>query len=120
MSRGEPKPAASVPVNPSEDEYAVLDLRTSWPVLSLICFVGALGARFLIGLLPTHLVGWLWRGMLPTFGVLGLSSLGLLFGLLGLRQGKSRELAWIGIALNALGLLLGALAVFTFFWILRR
>ena len=121
MSTPELEPTSPIPVDPplEDDEYAALDVSTGWPVLSLACFVGALGARFLVRLIPSEVVGWPWRLVLPTFGVLGLSLLGLVFGLLGLRRIEHRGLARVGILLNAVGLLLGALAVAAFFWILR-
>jgi hypothetical protein len=120
VSPPEIEPASPVPVDPvPDDEYAALDVSTGWPVLSLVCFLGALGARFLVGLVPREVVGWPWRLVLPVLGVLGLSFLGLVFGLLGLRRVEHRGLARAGILLNAVGLVLGVLAVAAFFWILR-
>lgn len=108
-----------IPVDPpqDDDEYATLDVSTGWPVLSLVCFVGALGARYLVRFLPDDLVNWPWRRMMPTFGVLGFSFLGLVFGLLGLLRIEHRGLARVAILLNAVALLLGLLAVGAFFWI---
>jgi hypothetical protein len=120
VSPPEIEPASPVPVDPpTDDEYAALDVSTGWPVLSLVCFLGALGARFLVRLVPGGVVGWPWRLVLPVLGVLGLSFLGLVFGLLGLRRVEHRGLARAGILLNAVGLVLGVLAVAAFFWILR-
>lgn len=121
MNNPEAETTSPVPVAPlpDDDEYAPLDVSTGWPVLSLACFLGALGARFLVKLVPDEMVGWPWRLVLPPFGVLGLSFLGLVFGLLGLRRVEHRGLARVGILLNTVGLLLGVLAVAAFFWILR-
>jgi hypothetical protein len=43
-----------------------------------------------------------------------------LFGLLGLRQARGRAMARAALMLNAVVLLLCALAIAAFYWILRR
>ena len=101
----------------TEGEYGALDLPDAWNVASLACFVSALGARFLVRLLPAaH--SYFGRAILPGLAVLVLAALGLLFGLLGMRKPRGRGLARIGVFLNATVLVLGALAVAAFFYIL--
>jgi hypothetical protein len=89
----------------------------AWHVLSLVCFVASLGARFLVWLLPAGHT-FFGRVFLPGFAVFALAGLGLLSGLLGLRRPDGRGLARIGIFLNATVLVLGVLAVIVFFRIL--
>ena len=110
--------------NYTEGEYGALDLPEGWHVASLACFLAALGARFLVGvllhLLPADLLSRWTRPLLPGAAVLVLAVLGILFGLLGLRNPKGRGMARIGISLNATVLVLGLLAAAAFFAILRR
>ena len=122
MSTERLDPAGPIAVDPApaDDEYATLNLSTSWPVLSLLCFVGALGARFLVRLIPAEVVGWPWRLILPALGVLALSLLGLVFGLIGLRTPEHRGLSRVGALVNGIALLLGLAMAGMFFWILRR
>lgn|GEM_PF-1594229 len=121
MSAPEPRPATSIHIEPppSDGEYGTLDFSTRWPVLSLVCFLGALGSRFLVEAVPRGMVGWPMRLLLPGLGVLVLCFLGLVFGLLGLRNPEHRGLARVGVWANAIGLVLAGLAVAAFFWILR-
>jgi hypothetical protein len=99
------------PSGPSDDEYGVVQLPDSLPVLSLLCFLGALAARYLADVLPAG-----WRLSYPRFLVsvilvLLLSGLGLLLGLLGLRAPRSRGMARIAALLNGIALALGLLGV---------
>jgi hypothetical protein len=106
--------------DPFGDEYAALDTRTLWPVASLLCFVVALAARPLAGMVPRELLGYPWRVLLPALAVPAASLVGLLCGLWGLGGETGRGLARLGILVNAVGLVLGALAILAFFYILRR
>lgn len=100
-----------------EGEYGALDMPDAWHVASLVCFVAALGARFVVKLLPVA-NAYFGRVFLPGLAVLGLAVLGVLFGLLGLRNPEGRGIARIGIFLNATVLVLGVLAFVVFFRIL--
>lgn len=102
------------------DEYAALSLGMSLPLASLLCFLVALAARPLAALLPRGLVGYPWRVLLPALLVPTASLLGLLLGLLGLGSPQGRGLAQLGILVNAVGLVLGALFLLAFFYILGR
>jgi hypothetical protein len=102
----------------TEGEYGTLDMPAAWHVASLACFAASLGARFLVKLLPVGSI-YFGRVFLPGFAVFALATLGLLFGLLGLRRPQGRGIAKIGVFLNATVLVLGTLAVAVFFRILR-
>jgi hypothetical protein len=102
---------------PFDGEYGVVRLQEAWHVLSLACFAGAMGARLLVGLLPS---AW-WppfRPLLPGLVVLALASLGLLFGLIGLRVPRIRGAARIAVFLNGVVLVLGLLAAAALLYIL--
>ncbi len=104
-----------------EGEYAALDLPAGWHVASLVCFLAALGSRYLVSLLlPSRWPSPWMRPFVPGVAVLLFATLGILFGLLGLRNAKSRGMARIGIFLNATVLGLSLVAAFAFFVILRR
>ncbi len=104
-----------------DGEYAALDLPAGWHVASLVCFLAALGSRFLVSLfLPARWPSSWMRPLVPGVAVLLFAALGIVFGLLGLRNAKSRNMARIGVFLNAIVLVLGLLAAFAFFAILRR
>jgi hypothetical protein len=98
-----------------EGEYAALDAPDAWHVASLALFAAALGARYLVRLLPA---APLPRTLLPGLAVLLFASLGLLCGFLGLRSPRGRGMAKIGVFLNATALVLGLLATAAFFYIL--
>jgi hypothetical protein len=104
-----------------EGEYAALDLPAGWHVASLACFLAALGSRYLVSFLLPYRWPTPWlHPLVPGAAVLLFATLGILFGLLGLRNAKSRGMARIGVFLNATVLVLGLLAAFAFFAILRR
>jgi uncharacterized membrane protein len=108
----------SEPPEFSDGEYGAIEVPDAWHVVSLACFAGALGARFLAQLFPR---GWMppWsRPLLPAVTVLVLAILGLLFGLVGLRSAQGRGAARIAVFLNATVLALGLLGVAAFFYIL--
>lgn len=99
----------------TEGEYAALDAPDAWHVASLACFAAALGARFLVRLLP---VAPFPRTLMPGLAVLLFASIGLLCGWLGMRSPRGRGMAKIGLFLNATALVLGLLATAAFFYIL--
>jgi hypothetical protein len=89
-------------------------------VLSLLCFLAALGARFITPLLPRDLVRsvFMSRQVAAAFLVPLLAILGLLCGLVALRKPETRSTAKIALGLNAVVLALSGLALWAFFWIL--
>lgn len=99
-----------------DDEYATLDVVALWPVLSLLCFVAALTSRFWVGWLPLR---WGLRALLSGLAVPALSLLGLLLALPGLRHPRSRGLTKVALLVNSVGVVLGGLVVWVFFFILR-
>ena len=104
-----------------EGEYAPLDMPAGWHVASLVCFVAALGSRFLVGaLLPGRWPSPWTRPLLPGIAAFLFALLGLGFGLLGLRNARGRGVARVGIFLNSIVLVLTLLAAFAFYTILRR
>jgi hypothetical protein len=102
----------------SEGEYGVIRIPDAWHIASLACFVAALGARFVVGLIPRAWSLPLPRLLLPGLAVLVLASLGIGFGLIGLRSPRGRETARIAIFLNAAVFVLALLAAMAFFYIL--
>lgn len=100
-----------------EGEYAVLKMPDSWHVLSLAFFIAALGARFLVRFLPQGR-GFFYRPVLTAFSVPVLAGIGLLFGLVALRNPATRGLGRIAVFLNLIVLVLSALALAVFFYIL--
>jgi hypothetical protein len=100
-----------------EGEYAVLQVPDAWHVLSLVFFIAALGARFLIRFLPQGR-GFFYRPVLTAFSVPVFAGLGLLVGLVGLRNPATRAVARIAVFLNLIVLVLSALALAAFFYIM--
>lgn len=98
----------------TEGEYGALDLPDAWHVVSLALFVASLGARFLVRLLPLQ-GSFFTRVFLPGLVVFALAGLGLLCGLIGLRRPQGRDVAKVGVFLNAIVLGLAALATLLFF-----
>jgi hypothetical protein len=101
-------------------EYGVIRVPDAWHVLSLFFFLAALGARFLIFLIPVGLNQHVYRPLLVTIAVPVLSLLGLLFGLLGLRNPTNRSTARVALFLNGVTLVLGLLVMAAFYYILPR
>lgn len=105
--------------DPFGGEYAAVSTPDAWHVLSLLCFLAALGARFLAGLVPGGLRGYFfYRPVLAAFLVPAFAVAGILFGLLGLRKPETRGAARLALALNGIVLFLSALALAAFFYIL--
>jgi hypothetical protein len=100
-----------------EGEYAVLQVPDAWHVVSLIFFIAALGARYLVQLLPQGR-GFFYRPVLTAFSVPVLAGLGLLFGLIALRNPATRSVGRIAVFLNLIVLALSAIAIVIFFRIL--
>lgn len=100
-----------------EGEYAVLQVPDAWHVLSLAFFAAALGSRFLVRFLPQG-YGFFYRPVLTAFLVPALAGLGLLFGLAGLHRPESRGVARVAVFLNLIVLVLSALALAAFFYIM--
>jgi hypothetical protein len=100
-----------------EGEYAVLKVPDVWHVLSLVFFIGALGTRFLVRFLPQGR-GFFYRPVLTAFSVPVLAGLGLLFGLIALRNPVTRSVARVAVFLNLIVLILSALAIAAFYYIL--
>lgn len=100
-----------------EGEYAVLQVPDAWHVLSLAFFIAALGARYLVQFLPQGR-GFFYRPVLTAFSVPVLAGLGLLLGLVGLRNPSTRGVARVAVFLNLIVLVLSALAIAAFYRIM--
>lgn len=100
-----------------EGEYAVLKVPDAWHVVSLLFFIAALGSRFLVQFLPQGR-GFFYRPVLTAFLVPVFAGIGLLFGLIGLRNPATRGVARVAVFLNLIVLVLSALALVVFFRIL--
>ena len=103
--------------NYPDGEYGVIQVPDAWHVASLACFTAALGARFLVKLVPLQWMP-LPKPLLPAVAVLLLAGAGLGLGLVGLKSPRSRGAARVAVFLNATVLALGGLAAVAFFYIL--
>jgi hypothetical protein len=101
-------------------EYGVIRIPDAWHILSLLFFLAALGARFLTSLIPAEVSPLFYRPFLTAVAVPVLALLGLLFGLLGLRNPAGRSTARVALFLNGVTLVLGLLVVAAFYYIARR
>ncbi len=99
-------------------EYGVIRMPNTWPVLSLLFFLAAVGARFVTSLIPTE--AHVYRPFLTAMLVPSLALAGLLCGLLGLRNPEGRSTARVALFLNGVTLVLGLLAIAAFYYIARR
>jgi len=106
--------------DPTGGEYGVVRVPDTWHILSLIFFLAALGSRFLTSLIPTEVNPHLYRPFLTAVLVPILALVGLLCGLLGLRNPAGRSTARVALFLNGVTLVLGLLAVAAFYYIARR
>ena len=104
--------------DPFGGEYAAVSTPDAWHVLSLLCFLAALGARFFIAIMPDDLRLYFHRPVLTALLVPAFAVVGILFGLLGLRKLETRSAARLALALNGVVLLLSAAAFAAFFYIL--
>jgi hypothetical protein len=100
-----------------DGEYGAVRLPEAWHVLSLLCFAGALGSRFLVTLLPEVLRSMVYRPFLPGIVALWLAAVGLVLGLMGLRVPAGRSTARVAVFLNAIVLVLCLLAGAAFAYI---
>lgn len=108
-------PDDPLPLN--EGEYSVLEVPDAWHVLSLVFFAAALGARYLTTFLPSGR-GFFYRPVMTAFSVPLLASIGLIFGLIGMRRPDSRAVSRVAVFLNLIVLALSALAITAFYAIL--
>ena len=100
-----------------DGEYSVLQVPDAWHVLSLVFFIAALGARFLVRFLPQGR-GIFSRPVLTAFSVPVLAGLGLVCGLVALRNPATRGVGRVAVFLNLIVLVLSALAIAAFYYIL--
>lgn len=103
-----------------DGEYGVIRIPDAWHVLSLLCFLAAMGARLLISLVPREVGPHFYRPLLTACAVPVLATIGILFGLLGLRNPEGRSTARVALFLNGVVLVLGILALAAFYWILPK
>ena len=101
-------------------EYGVIRMPDTWHVLSLLFFLAALGSRFVTSLIPAEVNPHLVRPLLTAVLVPILALVGILCGLLGLRNPQGRSTARVALFLNGVTLVLGLLAMAAFFYIARR
>ena len=96
------------------DEYEGISGYPLAPLLSLACFVAALGSRYLVGVLPPE---WrvLPRPFLSALAAPALSLVGLLLALAGMRSAAGRGVARLGLAVNGVVLVLSLLLIAAFF-----
>jgi uncharacterized membrane protein YjjP (DUF1212 family) len=99
-------------------EYAVIRMPEAWHVVSLLCFLAAVGARFLTALIPRELSPLFYRPLLTAFAVPVLALLGILFGLLGLMSPEGRSTARVALFLNGVTFVIGVAVLAAFYWIL--
>ena len=103
-----------------DGEYGVIRIPDAWHVLSLLCFLSALGARFLIALIPAEVHTFVYRPVLTAFSVPAVALVGVFCGLLGLRNPAGRSTARVALFLNGVVLVIGGLAITAFYWIMPR
>ena len=104
-----------------DDDYEVISLKISWASLSILFFLLTLPTRDLLQLLPWRPQRiWIWP-LVPPLVILGLSFLGFLSGLLGLKWSSHKGIAKTGLFLNGtvLGIIL-AIASVWFYIVVRR
>jgi hypothetical protein len=103
-----------------DGEYGVIRIPDAWHVLSLLCFLAALGARFLIALIPAEVHTFLYRPILTAVTVPAFALVGVCCGLLGLRNPAGRSTARVALFLNGVVLVIGGLAIAAFYWIMPQ
>jgi hypothetical protein len=103
-----------------DGEYGVIRIPDAWHVLSLLCFLAALGARFLIALIPAEVHTFLYRPILTAFTVPAIALVGVFCGLLGLRNPAGRSTARVALFFNGVVVVIGGLAIAAFYWIMPR
>jgi hypothetical protein len=104
---------------PSAGEYGTLSLPHAWHVVSLLFFLAALCARFLTAMVPRELIrGIIYRPVLTAMAVPLLAAIGVLCALIGLRNAEARGAARVALLLNGIVLVLSAVALAAFFYIM--
>jgi hypothetical protein len=101
-------------------EYGAIRVPDAWHVLSLLCFLAAMGARFLTALIPRDLNPFYYRSILTLYAVPAIAGVGVLLGLLGLRNPEGRASAKVALFLNSVVLVLGIVGIAAVRWILPR
>ncbi len=101
-------------------DYEVIPLKISWAVLSVLLFLLTLPARDLLQLLPWRPRNiWTWP-LVPPLVILGLSFLGFLSGLLGLKFSTHKGIAKTGMFLNGTVLAIVLAITAAWFYIVAR
>ena len=84
----------------ADDDYEVIPVKISWAVLSVLCFLLTLPARYLLQFLPWRPQRiWMWP-LIPPLVILGLSAVGFVAGWVGFYVSESRGVARAGMFLN--------------------
>lgn len=104
--------------DPHGGEYGTPQLGGAWPLLSWLCFVGALASRFVVALLPRAYRPWPWRLLLPGMAAIAFALFGVLFGIAAWHGRRGRRGSKLPLAVNAVALAIGLLLAGAFFWIL--
>jgi hypothetical protein len=99
-----------------DGEYGEVHLGASWHVASLLCFVAALGSRYLVQGIPRELLP-MSRTVMAIPVTLMLGGLGIVLGMAGRRHSHSAGLARLGLFLNATVFGLACLAALFLFYI---
>lgn len=104
---------------PVAGEYGTLSLPHAWHVVSLLFFLAALCARFLTAMVPRELIrGIIYRPVLTAMAVPLLAAIGVLCAVKGLRNAEARGTAKVALLLNGIVLVLSAVALAAFFYIM--
>lgn len=103
-----------------DDAYAPLEAPDILPLVSWLCFAGALVSRPLSRLLPRELRIYPIGVLMPVAVAAGLALIGLLLAAWAMRRARRRALARVGLFLNAVVLALTTLAAIGMIWIFRR
>ncbi len=104
-----------------DNDYEVIQLKISWATLSILLFLLTLPARDLLQYLPWRPQRiWTWP-LIPPLVILGLSFLGFLSGLVGLKWSAHKGVAKTGMFLNGAVLaIILAMAAVWFYIVSRR
>jgi hypothetical protein len=106
---------------PDRDEaYTPLEAADALPVLSLVLFSIAVGARPLVRLLPPSLRPYPLAVLLPVALALAAALAGALLAGWSLRGGRRPALARVALLANAVVVVLTSLTAAILVWIVRR
>ncbi len=101
----------------AEDDYEVVSLKLNWALVSLACFLLTLPAEYLLQFLPWRPRRiWLWP-LIPPLVIFGLSTVGLLAGLVGLVTSDRKGLPKVAILLNGVVVLIVLVMAAVWFYI---